>query len=199
MIFLGDYIDRGPDSRGVVNVLIRRNFAGLAARFLLGNHEDAMLKFLNDASTGDPWFAYGGLATLASYGVRPLGGIRSDRLTRLRDGLLAVLPPPHISFIHSLELSIEIGGFLFVHAGVRPGRELVAQRREDLLTIREPFLASSNLTWRVVHGHTIFNDAAIGPHRISLDTGAYATGRLSCAVIEGESVDLLQAIAPTSL
>lgn len=191
VIFLGDYIDRGPDSRAVINVLLKGRFATLPARFLLGNHEDAMLQFLDDAKIGPAWLTHGGVATLASYGVKPVGREGEDRMEQLRKGLIEVLPTEHVTFLKSLELTIELGGFLFVHAGVRPGRPLVEQRREDLLTIREPFFAAKNLPWRVVHGHTVFDRPIVGPDRVSLDTGAYASGKLACAVIEGDTVDIL--------
>ena len=102
------------------------------------------------------------------------------------------LPADHLEFLRALELKIQLGDFLFVHAGVRPGVALAKQSRRDLLTIREPFLSHRGpLPWRVVHGHTVVAAPEILPHRIALDTGAYATGRLSCAVIDTESVTLM--------
>lgn len=190
MIFLGDYIDRGPDSRGVINVLAKRRFGGLKTRFLLGNHEDALMSFLEDPNIGPVWLTYGGMATLESYGVK-LPAERADRMQELSAILRDTIPADHIAFFRSLELFIEIGGFLFVHAGVRPGRDLDRQSRNDLLTIREPFMSARTLPWRVVHGHTVLEQAEFRPARISLDTGAYATGQLSCAVIEGDEAVLL--------
>ena len=191
VVFLGDYIDRGPDSRAIINVLLQGRFATLPARFLMGNHEDAMLRFLDDPAIGPAWFNHGGMATLASYGVRPSGTDGANRMEQLRQGLIDVLPPEHLAFLQSLELSIELGGFLFVHAGIRPGKALADQRRDDLLTIRDAFFAAKGLPWRVVHGHTVFEKPVIGIDRISLDTGAYASGILTCAVIEGDQVSIL--------
>jgi serine/threonine protein phosphatase 1 len=191
VIFLGDYIDRGPDSNAVIKVLAKGRFASLPARFLMGNHEDTMLKFLEDSAIGSAWLNYGGTATLASYGVKPIGQESDGRMEQLRKGLIEVLPRDHLTFLQSLELAIELGGYLFVHAGVRPGRALSDQRREDLLTIREPFFAARQLPWKVVHGHTVFDQPVIGLYRVSLDTGAYASGVLTCAVIEGDQVEIL--------
>jgi serine/threonine protein phosphatase 1 len=193
VIFLGDYIDRGSDSRDVINILKQRGFAGLPARFLMGNHEDAMLSFLEDARIGPAWTSFGGFATLASYGVKPIGGGDQNRMEQLRNGLIQNLPDSHLDFLRSLELWIELGDYLFVHAGIRPGRALADQRREDLLTIREPFFAASSLPWRVVHGHTVIDKPVLLPHRISIDTGAYASGVLTCAVIEGDRAEILDA------
>lgn len=186
VIFIGDYVDRGPDSRGVIEALLPGRFAGLPARFLMGNHEDAMLRFLDDPEIGEAWLAYGGMATLASYGVKPEGSANQGRMERLSQGLAAALPEDHRRFLERLELSIQIGDYLFVHAGVRPTRKLEEQLRDDMLTIREPFLSSrARLPWRVVHGHTIVEKAQVLPGRIAIDTGAYATGLLTCVVLEG--------------
>ena len=194
VIFLGDYIDRGPDSRAVVEYLLSREFAGLATRCLIGNHEAAMLEFLEDPAIGPAWLTYGGLATLASYGVSMPAGPVEDRMEYLRQGLLAKVPASHVAFLRDLELWAQIGDYLFVHAGVRPGRTLDRQSRTDLLEIREPFLSHRRaLPWRVVHGHTVSEAPEIKPHRIGVDTGAYASGRLSCAVIEGSSVTIITA------
>lgn len=193
VIFLGDYVDRGPASREVIEMLLPRRFAGLPARLLLGNHEDAMLLFLDDPEIGPAWLAYGGLATLASYGiVAPPSMPVAERVDYYRQELVARLPEAHLRFLQQLELSVELGDYLFVHAGVRPGVPLDMQDRRDLFEIREPFLSTRKaLPWRVVHGHTISEEPEDLPHRIGVDTGAYATGRLSCAVIEGEAVTFL--------
>lgn len=192
VIFLGDYVDRGPSSREVLQRLALGKFAGLPARYLLGNHEDAMLGFLETPDAYADWLSYGGMATLASYGVRPPARLDANGLSRIRCDLLHAVPPEHIGFLRTLELSMQLGDYLFVHAGVRPGLPLDQQRRTDLLTIREPFLSSKTpLPWRVVHGHTVLPEPIVEEFRISLDTGAYATGRLSCAVIVGNGALLL--------
>lgn len=191
VIFLGDYVDRGPDSRGVVDLLSKRQFGGLRSRFLLGNHEDSLLTFLDDPRIGPAWLSFGGMATLASYEVRAAAD-GTNRMAKLSHALRESMPAEHLAFFQALELHIELGGYLFVHAGVRPGRTLDRQTRNDLLTIREPFMSADRLPWRVVHGHTITEQPELKPMRISLDTGAYATGRLSCAIIEGVDATLLE-------
>lgn len=194
VVFLGDYIDRGPDSYAVVEHLLSGQFAGLATRCLIGNHEAAMLEFLEDPAIGPAWLTYGGTATLASYGVSMPPGRVEDRMEYLRQSLIAKVPASHVAFLQGLELWAEIGDFLFVHAGVRPGRTLDRQSRTDLLEIREPFLSYGRaLPWRVVHGHTVTDTPEITPNRIGIDTGAYASGALTCAVIEGTSVTIITA------
>ncbi|MFC3714020.1 metallophosphoesterase [Sphingoaurantiacus capsulatus] len=194
VVLLGDYVDRGPESRSVIDHLLGGNFAGLPTRRLLGNHEAALLTFLDDPSIGPAWLAYGGMATLASYGVSLPSVPVDDRMEYLRQALIAQLPPAHLEFLQSLELTVQVGDYLFVHAGVRPGRTLEQQSRSDLLEIREPFLGHRRpLPWRVVHGHTVSDAAEVLPSRIGLDTGAYASGRLTAAVIEGASVEILVA------
>ena len=192
VIFIGDYIDRGPDSRAVIEALLDRRFAGLPTRCLMGNHEDAMLQFLESAAIGPAWFDYGGMATLASYGVKPAGPESDDRIERLRHGLVAALPDAHRRFLQDLEVSIELGDYIFVHAGIRPSRALDQQQRNDLLTIREPFLSHARpFGRRVVHGHTVTDRPVFRQNRIGIDTGAYATGNLTCLRIEGEDARIL--------
>lgn len=196
VVFLGDYIDRGPESRGVLEFL-----AGLADapdgrryRFLRGNHEETMLGFLRDPAEAAEWLAFGGVDTLASYGVRAsAGGTDPARLRGLRDRLEERLPRRHLTFLESLETMVEVGDYVFVHAGVRPGVPLDRQRQEDLLWIREPFLSSRNYHGKVVvHGHTIVEQPLFMPNRIAADTGAYATGRLTAIALHGSHQRVLQ-------
>ena len=195
VIFLGDYVDRGPGSRAVVERLSAGAVAGLPTRCLLGNHEHAMLRFLDDPLGTPEWLDYGGRATLGSYGVDAgwAGDAESpERLVALGAQAAAAIPPAHLAFLHGLETCIELGGFLFVHAGIRPGVPLARQRRRDLLFIREPFLSTRRrLSHRVVHGHTISDLVEVLPHRVGVDTGAYRTGQLGAVVIEGENVAIL--------
>lgn len=193
LVFLGDYIDRGPNSKATLDRLIQlsqNGWNGCDCRFLRGNHEAAMLDFLTDPSTGGDWLAFGGNETLASYGVAPLLG-RADaaRLRSCRDALAEKLPPPHKDFLAALENSVCYGSYAMVHAGIRPGRPLEKQTADDLLWIREPFLSSTRRhSHVVVHGHTISDSVERRPNRIGIDTGAYASGILTALRLRGTEV-----------
>jgi serine/threonine protein phosphatase 1 len=194
LVFLGDYVDRGADSRAVVERLAGLALPGFTCHTLMGNHEASMLEFLADPVRGAPWLAYGGAETLVSYGVRASFGITDPaRCKELRDRLLARLPDHHLEFLKRLLPSVALGDYLFVHAGIRPGRALEAQRAEDVLWIREPFLSSRRRHEKViVHGHTITPQPEILPNRIGLDTGAYATGILSSIALSESDPRILQ-------
>jgi serine/threonine protein phosphatase 1 len=193
IVYLGDYVDRGNDSKGVIERLLTRDRGDFAPVFIKGNHEKAVLDFLENAETYRVWRQYGAAATLLSYGVRPplfdaLAGFEAARLA-LRDAI----PPDHLQFLQSLELSHTIGDYMFVHAGVRPGVALNSQTEEDLLWIREDFTNSGTTFEKVVvHGHTPVSHPVRLRSRIPVDTGAYATGILSCAVLEGTECRFLQ-------
>jgi serine/threonine protein phosphatase 1 len=187
LVYLGDYVDRGHWSRQVIDLLLSPPPAGFGAVFLRGNHEQAMLDFLEDSSSGVHWLRFGGLETLASYGVRLAPGANSPEvLERARRDLGAALPAAHLSFLRHTRASLSIGDYFFVHAGVRPGVALERQDPQDLLWIREEFLKSdADFGKLVVHGHTISELPEIRANRIGIDTGAYATGHLTCLVLEG--------------
>ncbi len=187
IVFLGDLIDRGPDSAGVIERLAGEPPDGFGVLFLRGNHEAALLEFLTDTRVGPGWLAYGGLATLASYGVpAPAEDGRHEGLADTQARLRAALPPRHLRFLRDLRTSATIGDYLFVHAGVRPGVPLERQKVRDLLWIREEFLTSAADHGKVVvHGHTITPEPVVRPNRIGIDTGAYATNRLTCVVLDG--------------
>jgi serine/threonine protein phosphatase 1 len=193
VIFLGDYIDRGPESRRVLDILTSGRPFGFDKVFLKGNHEAAMLGFLEDPAQGKAWFAYGGLDTLTSYGIAPpaLSASPAD-LERARDGLAAALPEGHLTFLRGLELKHIAGDYLFVHAGVDPKRPIDQQTERDLLWIRGGLIdGDQGFSHCVVHGHTPGKDVYRDAHRIGLDTGAYATGRLSAARFQSETVEFL--------
>lgn len=192
VIFLGDYVDRGADSWLVIERLARGHFADLPGRFLLGNHEHAMLTFLSDPIWASDWLAWGGDATLASYGVPVPDRGDEAKLRSAAATLMERVPLAHLDFLQSLETTIVLGDYLFVHAGVRPRVALDRQRRDDLLFIREPFLsAKRSLGYRVVHGHTVAPEVELLPYRIGVDTGAFETGRLSVVAIEGTDARIL--------
>ncbi|HTB37211.1 MAG TPA: metallophosphoesterase family protein [Reyranella sp.] len=188
LVFLGDYIDRGTQSRGVIDALLELAWPEFTATFLMGNHEEAMLEFLDGQADGVGWLTYGGLETLISYGIA-LRKLPTDAqsATELREALRAAVPPRHIDFLRGCVLSHVEGDYVFVHAGVRPGRSLEQQDRRDLLWIREEFLrAPGALPGKVVvHGHTICDAPQDLGHRIDIDTGAFVSGRLTCLVLRG--------------
>ena len=192
LIYLGDYIDRGFDSRAVIELLANDPLPGFEHVFLKGNHEDGMLRFLADGSNALFWVAYGGIATMLSYGVRPPDpAIDEDEVIRARKELAKKLPPAHLDFLAKLEPYRIEGDYLFVHAGIRPGVQIDEQREEDLLWIREDFLRSQDEFGKcVVHGHSITREPDFQPNRIGIDTGAFASGRLTCLVLEGTKQEL---------
>ena len=199
IIYLGDYIDRGLDSRGVIELLCTERLVGFEPVFLRGNHDDWLLHFLEDSSHGLGWLRNGGDATLFSYGVpseagRVLGDEPAeDRLLRARTELRAALPEHHLRFFNELALCHEEGDYFFTHAGVRPGRPLAEQTAADLIWIREEFLASkADFGKVVVHGHSISYEPELLANRIGVDTGAYFSGTLTAVVLEGETRELLQ-------
>lgn len=194
LVFLGDYIDRGPDSRGVLDRLTGDLLSGAEARFLAGNHEAALLDFIADPAANARWLDFGGAEALASYGVRASVGVRErGRLKSLRDQLVDRLPDAHRRFLDRLEHQAGYGDYAFVHAGIKPGRALDRQKRDDLLWLREPFLSSPLRHEKIiVHGHTIVETPEIHPNRIAVDTGAYATGVLTAVVLDGVERSFLQ-------
>jgi serine/threonine protein phosphatase 1 len=191
VVYLGDYVDRGEHSREVIDWLIDHPLPGFERVHLLGNHEDSMLRFLTDVQIGPAWLTYGGGATLHSYGVKPPA---SDRdLVRAQAELRDRLPPRHLAFLRELSLSHVEGDFCFVHAGIKPGVPLEAQALEDMLWIRDEFLGSRvDFGKIVVHGHTITDAPEVKRNRIGIDTGAFASGKLTCLVLDGESWSFLQ-------
>jgi len=193
IVYLGDYIDRGADSKGVIERLLAQPPKGFAARYLKGNHDQSLLDFLDDPSHYRMWKDYGARETLLSYGVLPPRGENDVVLAKARDDLASALPESHLEFVRALELSATIGDYFFVHAGVRPGLPLAKQSPQDLMWIREEFLTSSSDFGKVVvHGHSPSSMPVKRPNRIGVDTGAYATGRLSCVVLEGAECRFLQ-------
>ena len=193
LIFLGDYVDRGPSSKGVLDRLLQPLAEGFETHFLKGNHEHSLLGFLSDPSLYQLWKRYGAMECLQSYGVHPPMHDDIDAFISARDDLADAMPPAHLEFLNGLEMSFEIGDYFFVHAGIRPGIPLHRQSPEDLMWIREDFLGSSiNFGKVVVHGHTPAKTPTVRANRIGVDTGAYITGQLSCAVLENDSCRFLQ-------
>jgi serine/threonine protein phosphatase 1 len=190
-VFLGDYIDRGPNSREVIDLLIERQ-QNHKTMFLKGNHEDCVLRLLSDPTEFSEWKMIGGLSTAMSYGVTPTGHHDPQTHPRIATAVAAAMPDRHHRFLRSLALSVTLGDFFFVHAGVRPGISLAAQAPRDLLWIRDDFLLHEDDFGKVVvHGHTPTREPEIRANRINIDTGAYATGRLTCLVLEDDQMSFL--------
>lgn len=192
IVYLGDYVDRGPGSFEVLDRLIHGFVAGARSVHLRGNHEQMMLDFI-DYAQDTTWLMNGGDATLASYGLQPpQAWADADELRTVRKLLRAAVPPSHLRFLRYTRLLHCSGDYLFVHAGIRPGRPLDDQEDRDLLWIRGAFLSSStDFGKRIVHGHSITPEPDVRPNRIGIDTGAFFTGRLTCLVLEGETLRFL--------
>ena len=183
-VTLGDYVDRGPDSRGVLDRLARNPFPTKYIA-LKGNHEELFEAFLNDPSVASQWRRLGGLETLHSYGVSVTAVMVGKGFEEASRALQKAVPEEHLRFLATLKLSMSVGEYFLCHAGVRPGIPLERQRAEDLLWIRDEFLNSRTSFGKVVvHGHTPVASPEVLPTRINIDTGAFATGRLTCLVLE---------------
>jgi serine/threonine protein phosphatase 1 len=194
VVGLGDYIDRGPGSKEVVELLVQlRGMAGLETHFLRGNHEETLLNFLEDPMVGPDWSSFGGREALASYGIEAPARPDPTAWAAAQAAFIAALPPAHRAFFASLESCFSLGGYFFAHAGARPGVALEKQSEADLLWIRGPFLSSNKaFSQVVVHGHSPDVAAHADHRRIGIDTGAYATGVLTALRLEGTSRHLIQ-------
>ena len=186
LVFVGDLIDRGPSSAQVVERLRTYRREGVRPIFLLGNHEEVLLRILGgDVSLIPSWLQFGGAQCLQSYGVDPWalsGKTDAEAIATIR----GAVPAEHVEFLGGFVDTCRFGDYLFVHAGVRPGVPLHEQAQSDLRWIREPFLLDDpDPGFVVVHGHTISPQVEERPNRIGIDTGAFATGVLSALAIEG--------------
>ena len=189
LVFLGDYVDRGVDSKGVLDYLIQSLPKDMKAVFLRGNHDEAMLRFLGgDLEQATDWMLLGGGATLVSYGLNPFRADVMEDSLALHKAMLEKIPAAHRDFLAATEMDCTRGDYYFVHAGIRPGVPLDRQTDEDRLWIRYDFMFSKADHGKViVHGHSILPEPDVQPNRIGIDTGAYATGRLTCLVLENAS------------
>lgn len=187
IVYLGDYIDRGGDSRGVIDLLLEERLDAQEI-FLLGNHEAFMLAFMHDKVGALPWLANGGEETCLSYGIDPSRPTAGKGLVEsLWSGMSQAVPARHLSFLKALLPMHEAGDYLFVHAGIRPGVALAEQSLEDLLWIRDDFVNSKLDHGKViVHGHTPDSAPVVRKNRIGIDTGACYGGSLTALILEGE-------------
>lgn len=193
VIYLGDLIDRGPASKSVIDRLLDIPIPGFSRIALMGNHEECLLSFLDDIAVGPSWFAFGGIATVESYGVAPPASMAGAELARVQKQLRSRMPERHLRFLRNLPLSHVEGNYFFVHAGIRPGVPLTAQTSDDLLWIRNEFLFSeADFGKTIVHGHTVVAEPDRRPNRIGIDTGAFRTGTLTCLVLSKRESYFLQ-------
>jgi diadenosine tetraphosphatase ApaH/serine/threonine PP2A family protein phosphatase len=187
LLHIGDYVDRGADTAGVLQRLLAETpIPGLPVVNLVGNHDETMLHALSgDRAAATDWLFAGGAPALQSYGIDP---------DSPRESWPEQVPSEHLDFLRSLTLSHRDGGYFFVHGGVRPGVPLEQQAREDLLRMRQPFLYSDmSFGAVVVHGHTPVRDPVVRHNRIAIDTGAVFGGKMTCLVLEGETLGFLTA------
>ncbi len=189
-VLLGDYIDRGPASRAVIDGILARS-ALCELVTLKGNHDAFLLQALDDPATMGDWLLMHGVETLASYGLTS-ATVAGSRLSDLARAFAAALPPSHLDFFRGLRSSFFCGDFFFAHAGVRPGVDLARQSEKDLLWIRQEFLRHEGDFGKVVvHGHTPVHDVERRRNRIGIDTAAYASGKLTALVIEGSDLRVI--------
>lgn len=193
IIFLGDLIDRGPDSAQVIDRLMKLADTPRKVRFLQGNHEEVFLKAMAGEPKALPFFLrIGGKPTVLSYGISEAEYLSSD-YTELAELLRARVPQSHLDFLAGFEDLVTIGDYAFVHAGIQPGIPLEAQTPATLRWIRDDFLRHDQVFEKViVHGHTISDEVEEGAGRIGIDTGAYASGRLTAMGFEGSERWILQ-------
>lgn len=194
IITLGDYVDRGPDSRGVLDHLSTEPGDNVRRIALCGNHDDLFLRFLDSPRAYPAWLDMGGRETLSSYGISGayISVDSRESSDQLRKQLEAAVPCHHRAFLAGMPVSLRIGSYLFVHAGIRPGIPLEAQSDKDMMWIREPFLTRGpQLPITLIHGHTPGHVPSYGPGRIGIDTGAYASGKLAILKLLGGETSLL--------
>ncbi len=192
-ILLGDYVDRGPQSSEVIELLRTTTNPERQRICLLGNHEQMLLRFMGQSSTWDRWRSMGAISTLASYGVSRELLKTSVGPDLLHNEFHKIVPTEHLAFLMQMPVHHRIGDYFFVHAGLRPRVPLERQTQQDMLWIRSEFVRSEHdFGLTVVHGHTPSPDAEVLPNRIGVDTGAYATGHLSCVMLENETATVFQ-------
>lgn len=197
IIGLGDYVDRGPGSREVLELLSSLSLAGGPEVILLrGNHEETLLRFIAEPSMGPAWCEYGGRETLASYGVdAPQAADDVEGWEAARNAFATALPDPHVDLLENMPVSYEAGDYFFSHAGARPGIPLNEQTDNDLMWIRQSFLDDKKRFDKIiVHGHSVGEEVQADHRRIGIDTGAYATSALTAVKLEGTGQFLLQTV-----
>jgi diadenosine tetraphosphatase ApaH/serine/threonine PP2A family protein phosphatase len=198
LVFLGDYIDRGPDSARVIDILMRGLPDGYEAIFLKGNHEAMLLEALEDSKSALFWMQNGGRETIASYAFRKelLDSVSEPDTDDPMPVFAQHLPPEHLDFLTSLQHSYQCGDYFFAHAGVHPDRPLNEQKDRDLMWIRDRFLFSEkDFGKTIVHGHTPTREVDTADNRIGIDTAAVYGGKLTALMLEGQQRKFLSAYA----
>jgi serine/threonine protein phosphatase 1 len=192
IVMLGDYVDRGLNSAGVLDHLIARPPAGFSRICLRGNHDEAMLAALEDSRSVETWIGWGVETTLASYGLgaTQIAELAAPGRASAKQQLLqAYIPDEHIAFLRNLPVILTVPGYIFVHAGLRPGVEPALQRDRDLMWIRDEFLNTDHdFGATVIHGHTPVDHPYVSPHHISIDTACYASGVLTAVRVDASGV-----------
>lgn len=194
VIFLGDYVDRGRESRAVIDMLLEQRPKGFERRYLRGNHEQAMCAFMDAPLENRAWVLQGGAETLEAYGVTPPAPLQAtnDDWIAAAEALNGAVPGAHRAFLDGLERYLVFGDYAFVHAGVDAGRALEDQTDQDLYWIRERFLANKRgFSHVVVHGHTPVEHPFADQRRVAVDTGAYASGVLTAARFEADQLSFV--------
>ncbi len=195
VIYLGDLVDRGLKSRQVIDlILAHEETHEIDQVWLMGNHEEFMVRFLEDPENSMEWLTYGGAETLLSYNISvAAGAFNAQKAIKAAEDLqVALQEAGHDHFFARFKDSFELGDYLFVHAGIDPEKPIAGQGPEILRWIREPFLSfSGTLAKVVVHGHTVTEEPTVRNHRIGLDTGAYYSGQLTCLRLEGRDYRFL--------
>lgn len=192
VVFLGDLIDRGPQSKGVIEFLMQFPYKFAEPLFIMGNHEEMMVRGMtNEADLLPAWLKYGGYECAQSYGVNK-SELQDKDCHLIQRILRRAIPRKHVDFLSEFLDYVQFGDFLFTHAGIKPGIPLGEQSPRELRWIREPFLNhNGDLGVTVVHGHTVSAEVVVKHNRIGLDTGAYQTGRLSALCIDEDEISFL--------
>ncbi|MEZ5773377.1 MAG: metallophosphoesterase family protein [Hyphomicrobiaceae bacterium] len=198
VVHLGDYVDRGADSRGVLDRVLERRLPGAELVYLKGNHEQMLEAAVRGSEPIEAWRSLGGLETMLSYGMEPRLARARDATAEISARLGELIPRAHLQTIAAMPLTYRAGDYMLCHAGVRPGVALDRQRPEDLLWIRGAFLDSeADHGALIVHGHTPVEAPEERHNRINIDTGAYATNLLTCLVLEGARRDYIATVPPS--
>lgn len=196
IVHLGDYVDRGPDSKGVIDFLIAAQKRDPRNLMLAGNHDIGFLDFLDVPDPDGLFMRYGGVQTAQSYGVDLTGDAswfgKAEAVRRGHQALINAVPQAHVDFLRSLQLSLISGDFFFCHAGIRPDVPLESQSPQDLVWIRDVFHNHPGLYPKViVHGHTPVPEAEVMPNRVNVDTLAWQSGMLSALAVDGADKRIL--------